>query len=165
MITRRASTVCRAFLLAVTISASNLLGIGLVHADAPALVRIEVQFNFLTQQPNSWTASGAFVDQGALGVDETRETFLGRSVTAAVVPVRVFGPIVAEDGSKIYWRFTKLWFVATPTQWIARGQWHIVSGTGKYSGIKGQGDLEGTIDIVTGEIVDIFTGLVHLPNP
>jgi len=136
-----------------------------VHADAPAQLRIEVHFNFLTQQPNSWTASGAFADHGVIGLDENLETFLGRSLTAPVIPVRVLGPIVADDGSKIYWQFTKVWFVATPTQWIAHGRWHIVSGTGKYAGIKGEGDLEGTLDIESGELVDVFTGLVHVPNP
>jgi hypothetical protein len=164
MIFNRASLVSRRWIVVTALATLLTFGIQDVSADAPAVLRIEVHFNFLTQQPNSWTASGAFVDHGMIGLDENNETFLGQARSPVLIPVQVRGPIVADDGSKIYWQFNKQNFVATPTQWIARGRWHILFGTGRYAGIKGEGDLEGTLNLETGEIVDIFTGLVYLPS-
>jgi hypothetical protein len=42
---------------------------------------------------------------------------------------------------------------------------HIVDATGRYAGLKGQGELEGTLNFETGGITDVFEGWVHLPKP
>lgn len=129
-------------------------------ADAPAFVRIEAQFNFLTGEPNSWTSTGAFVDSGFIGVGETVETFSPGTFKRA----KVVGPIVSHsDGSAIVWKFTKVWSFTSETTLVQHGQWHIVEGTGRYAGIKGQGEVEGDLDINTGVINDVFTGWVQLP--
>jgi hypothetical protein len=134
-------------------------------ADAPAALHVVVHFNFITQQTNDWTSSGAFVDHGVIGLDENLEVFRGRSYTSHVVNAQVHGPIVADDGSKIYWQFNKQIAIATPTEWITQGEWHITGGTGRYAGLKGQGLLEGTMNIETGDITDVFTGSVQMPSP
>ena len=129
-------------------------------ADAPAFLRIEVRFNFLTGEPNTWTSSGAFVDTGFIGVAETVETFSPGTFKRA----KVVGPIVSNiDGSTITWKFNKVWSFTSETTLVQHGQWHILGGTGRYAGIEGRGDLEGDLDIVTGAVNDTFTGWVTLP--
>ena len=129
-------------------------------ADAPAFVRIEAQFNFLTGEPNTWTSSGAFVDSGFIGVGETVETFSPGTFKRA----KVVSPIVSDsDGSTIVWKFIKVWSFTSETTLVQHGQWQIIDGTGRYAGIKGQGEVEGDLDINTGVINDVFTGWVKLP--
>jgi len=128
-------------------------------ADAPANLRIEVHYNFLTGDPNIWNSTGAFVDSGYIGVAETVETFSPGTFKRA----KVTGPIVSEDGSTIKWMFTKVWTFTSESTLVSHGQWHIIEGTGRYAGIKGQGDVEGDLDAETGAVNDVFTGWVTLP--
>ena len=98
----------------------------------------------------------AFVDSGFIGVGETVETFSPGTFKRA----KVISPIVSNsDGSTIIWKFNKVWSFTSETTLIQHGQWHIVEGTGRYAGIRGQGDVEGDMDIVTGAITDVFHGL------
>ena len=113
-------------------------------------------FQLLTGEPNIWTSGGAFVDSGFIGVGETVETFSPGTFKRA----KVISPIVSNsDGSTIIWKFNEVWSFTSETTLIQHGQWHIVEGTGRYAGIRGQGDVEGDMDIVTGAITDVFHGL------
>lgn len=125
---------------------------------APEFVRVEVNYNFLTGE-SAWTSSGAFADVGFIGVAETVETFSPGTFKRA----KVIGPIVASDGSTITWMFIKVWTFTSATTLVSKGQWHILSGTGRYAGIKGQGDLDGDLNLVTGAGKDVFTGWIHWP--
>ena len=148
----------------------GLLAVGLLvgpvlqaNADAPAFLRVEVHFNFLTGV-HSWQSTGAFVDSGVLGDSVPR--WVGNPTPRVQGTVeKVSDGIVATDGSRIYWQFNALHFPTDdPVILVRKAQWHIYDGTDRYAGLKGEGDLDGTVNLVTGELVDIFTGWVQLPS-
>jgi hypothetical protein len=121
-------------------------------------IRIEVSFNFLTGE-SFWTSSGAFVDFGFIDLGGTQPRFSPGTFKLE----KVVSPIVASDGSTITWTFAKTHTFTSETTLTTKAQWHIVSGTGRFAGIEGHGDLVGTLDIVTGAINDVFTGWVRWP--
>ena len=121
-------------------------------------LRIEVNFNFLTRDSH-WTSTGAFVDAGVINLAGT----LPRFSPGTFKLEQVVSPIVASDGSTITWTFARTFTFTSETTLISKAQWHIVSGTGRFAGIEGHGDLVGTLDLVTGELNDVFTGWVRWP--
>jgi hypothetical protein len=128
-------------------------------------IRIEVHFNFLTGQ-STWTSTGAFVDFGSIDLAGTSAVFRGEMPTwsSGFFKVeQVISPIVASDGSTLTWTFAKTWTFTSEATLVSKAQWHFVGGTGPYAGITGHGDLVGDLDLVTGELNDVFTGWVRWP--
>jgi hypothetical protein len=121
-------------------------------------IRIEVHFNFLTGQ-STWTSTGAFVDFGSIDLAGTVPTWSPGTFKLE----QVISPIVASDGSTLTWTFAKTWTFTSETTLVSKAQWHFVGGTGLYAGITGHGDLVGDVDLVTGELNDVFTGWVRWP--
>ena len=126
-------------------------------AGGPEPFTIESHYNYLDGSTNEWVSSGAFVDSGVIGASATVH-----SDTPGVS--KVLGPMISDDGSTITWSFHKK-YTSTLDPYVAAasGEFHIISGTGKYEGIKGHGQVNGLVNVVTGEIVDVFTGRVNLP--
>ena len=121
-------------------------------------IRIEVHFNFLTGQ-STWTSTGAFVDFGSIDLAGTVPTWSPGTFKLE----QVISPIVASDGSTLTWTFAKTWTFTSEATLVSKAQWHFVGGTGLYASITGHGDLVGDLDLVTGELNDVFTGWVRWP--
>jgi hypothetical protein len=113
-----------------------------------------VRYNFITGAVNSWIATGAFEASGTIGTGQE----LHHDTPGVAI---IVGPLIAEDGM-FTWKFHKRYF-ATEEPFVAasRGELHIIEGAGRFEGLKGHGQVEGTVNVVTGEIVDVFTGWVH----
>lgn len=129
------------------------------NGSAPDNFRFEIEENFITLTPGHWESSGAFTDEGVIQ-DVSKHDLHGASVSTVMT-------LAGNDGT-FTWKFTR---VNTPTPgpsptqnpaYLTGGAWQMVSGTGAYSGITGQGTFDGTINFVTGEIHDTFTGHVSL---
>ena len=143
-------------------SATRIASAATVAAPAIASewepIRIEVHFNFLTGQ-STWTSSGAFVDFGSIDLTGTVPFFSPGTFKLE----QVVSPIIASDGSTLIWTFARTFTYTSETTLVSKAQWHFVGGTGRYAGIRGYGDLVGDLDLVTGELNDVFTGWVRWP--
>jgi len=124
----------------------------------PADFRLEITANFIAQH-GTWVSSGAFSDEGTLegvqregsgATESLHETLQGAQgsftleITKALTPIPGQTPLGGYTGANDH------------------GHWRILDGTGAYSGISGQGQLDGTVDFVTGDINDTLTGTVRL---
>jgi len=121
-------------------------------------IRIEVHLNFLARQ-GTWASSGAFVDSGWVDFDGS----VPRFSRGAFKLEQVVSPIVASDGSSLLWTFAKTFTATSETTWESKAEWHFISGTGRYEGITGHGELVGTLELPSYDLVDVFTGWVRLP--
>ncbi len=137
---------------------------GAAYSDAPAFLKIEVNVPDYrdVSTGSSWSATGAFTDSGTL--DREGEKLSAPSGLPAQGVLRVLGSLVASDGSVLTWSFWRRYFPTDdPTVFASTGRWHFVSGTGRYVGIRGHGEVTGTVNGITGEINDTFVGWVDFP--
>jgi hypothetical protein len=115
-------------------------------------VRLVFDINFRTRTGN-WVSSGAFSDEGIIA-NVAKHDPNGQGTLAVV-------ETLSGNRGSFTWKFTRN-FQFVPGESRTAGAWQMISGTGAYSGITGQGKFEGTINSATGEIHDIFTGHVNL---
>lgn len=124
---------------------------------APDNFRLEMRENFIAMTPGQWEASGAFTDEGVID-DVPKHDIHGASVSVIIT--------LAGANGNITFKWTRINRFAPGEQGdpaaLTGGAWQMVSGTGAYTGIAGQGIFEGTINFETGDIHDIFTGHVSL---
>jgi hypothetical protein len=130
------------------------------NTNAPDNFQLEQEGNFITMGPGHWEASGAFSDEGTIQ-DVSKHDIHGSSVS-------VIETMAGANGTITY-KWTRVnrfapGAMGNPAA-LTMGAWQMVSGTGAYTGITGQGTFSGTINFETGEIHDFFTGKVTLaPN-
>lgn len=125
--------------------------------SAPDNFRLEMNENFITLSPGHWESSGAFVDEGVIQ-DVPKHDIKGASVQVIIT--------LAGAKGTLTFKWTRVNRFApgemgNPAA-LTGGAWQLVSGTGAYSGISGQGVFDGTINFETGDIHDTFTGHVNL---
>jgi hypothetical protein len=122
----------------------------------PANVHINVDFNVFTEAVNHWQATGAFEDQGTIKHDHSEE-FKGAAAAVTDSPVGTKGTFT--------WTFQRSFTADPKAPGLLRssGGWRMLSGTGDYAGISGQGTVTGTFNSITGQLHDEFVGKVTLP--
>ena len=137
----------------------GLLAIGAIatgssaqNSAAPDNIRLVLDINFV-DRTGKWASSGAFTDEGIIA-EVAKHDPNGRGTLS------VLETLSGNNGS-FTWRFTRN-FSFTPGRIRTAGAWQMISGTGAYSGITGQGKFEGTLNPQTGQIQDTFTGHVKL---
>jgi hypothetical protein len=126
------------------------------NSAAPDNIKIDFTENYKVGTSH-WESSGAFTDAGAF-LDIAKHDLQGASVNA-------IGTLAGSNGT-----FTMKWRrvnTITPgeqgnPEGLTKGAWQMVSGTGAYAEITGQGTFAGTINHATGEIVETFIGNVRL---
>ena len=125
------------------------------RANGRATIHIESNFNIFTGSPNHWESTGAFADEGFIDTANVQHGGTGAAD-------HVNGPMVGQEGT-INIKFVKAFRQKLNAGVVTnQGQWQIVSGTGVYEGMTGEGTLRGTIDLVSGALHDEFDGDVVL---
>ena len=124
---------------------------------APDNFRLELSENFITMSPGHWEASGAFTDVGVIQ-DVPKHDIHGASVSVIITLAGAHGDIT--------FNWTRINRFQPGEQGnpaaLTSGAWKMLSGTGAYVGITGNGTFDGTINFETGDIHDIFKGHVRL---
>jgi hypothetical protein len=134
-------------------------GFGRTFLRPPGEVTILTQVD-LTDFSSVWSADGALNDSG--------QTFLiSRRFGAANSPVVGISHVevlfVSDDGMGSFIMEFKEQSTLTdnPNLIDVDGEWHIAGGFGKYEGLKGEGRLQGLVDLATLTVSDAFTGRIH----
>jgi hypothetical protein len=128
-----------------------------VQGAEPADVQIKVDFNVYTQAGNHWQGTGAIQDEGTIKHQHS-EVFNGSSAAVTDSPEGTKGTFT--------WTFHRT-FVAdrsTPGLLKSSGGWRMLSGTGAYLAIAGEGTMTGSLNTITGQLHDEFVGKVALPH-
>lgn len=135
------------------------------NSAAPNDFQLNLTGNFLTLDPGNWVSSGAFTDQGVIESVSKHEPNGN--------PAHVFNNLsvietLSSNKGSFTWKFTRR-FMPVPGDTPAErttvrtsGAWQLTSGTGVYSGITGEGTFTGTVNFLTGDLQDTFTGHVRL---
>ena len=143
------------FVSFAALSVTNATGTG-----RPADIQVQVDYNFIADAPNHWESSGAFADQGTIHHDHSETFSPGNGEVATVTD--------SPEGANgtFTWTFKKAFkpIPGSDGQYRTSGGWRMLGGTGQYEGISGQGNLTGTVNLVTGELHDTFTGKVSFPK-
>jgi len=139
------------FLLAINISP--------VAAAPPEPIHIEVLEWPGSSSPEPFTASGPAVNNGfvcAAGTVEDLEITWNDPAGPFQI-LWVLKRFTCGDGTFDIKMVVKLNLVTHDTT----ARWQIVSGTGQYAGLKGQGSLVGTSNFPITSILDVYDGKVH----
>jgi len=91
----------------------------------------------------------SFDERGNEGVFEATNTFTGADGSFTIAIRGTTGPLVIDG--------------AENPRHIARGRWHVISGTGDYVGLKGHGALTAMSDYVAGTLTAVDDGVAKLP--
>jgi len=132
------------------------------NSNAPGYFTLEVYENFITMSTADWISSGAFADEGVIAEVFKHEPN-GNPLHAPNLSVIY---TLSGSGGTFTWKFTRHFSpipgnIEGPT-FRTGGAWQMIGGTGAYSGITGEGVFEGTVNLETGEVHDIFTGHASL---
>jgi hypothetical protein len=118
---------------------------------APVAITIEQQLTGPTSAAGTFTAVGAFSDSG-----EYVEDFSLRPSGT----IQGTKTLTSQRGTMTLRSVAKLVFTG-PTTAVAEGRWVIVSGTGDFSRLHGQGSVTVSVDFATGTAVAIHEGEAH----
>jgi hypothetical protein len=140
-----------AFLAAVT---------GPAAATQPQDVSIEAHTVRDCPGPGScvFVATGAITDSGTVTTDFVRATALPSPTVGTAQYVRTFH---GQLGSLTILLNSRITATNDPTLWDELGHWLIVSGSGAYSGLLGQGEESGIRDFANQSLDAVYTGQVH----
>ena len=130
------------------------------NSTAPANLTVEMSINFIAQS-GEWESWGAFEDEGIIEEVLNHEP-PGNGAQRG--NISVVETLRGENGT-FTWQFTRHFSTLPGSSgpiFRTGGGWRMISGTGAYQGITGQGTFEGTINVSTGEIHDTYTGHVQL---
>lgn len=133
---------------------------GPVAATQPQDVLIEAHTERGCPTPASciFTATGAITDSGTVTLDFVRATALPSPTVGTAQYVRTFH---GQAGSLTILLNSMITFTDDPTLADEQGHWLIVSGTGAYAGLLGQGTESGVRDFVNQSLDAAYTGQVH----
>lgn len=141
--------------------AVSLIALGALTPPAlaanPADFEVNVDFNIYTEAVNHWRATGAIEDEGTIKHSHS-EVFKGATAAVTDTPQGAKGTFT--------WTFHSSFTEDPKFPGLLRrsGGWRMLSGTGEYEGISGQGNLTGTVNLITGQLHDRFVGKVTLPE-
>ena len=132
------------------------------NSAAPEQFSLELDANFIAQS-GDWESSGAFVDQGII-LEVIKHEPNGYPHSHG--PLSVIETLSGNRGT-FTWKFTRVFRPVTPAPpagpvFLTQGDWQMISGTGAYTGITGQGTFSGTLNVVTGDFHDSYKGHVTL---
>ena len=136
-----------------------LLVAGIVASPAfaanPQKVEINVDYNVETEAVNHWVATGAFSDEGTINNNHS-SVFKGSSAHVVDTPQGAKGSFT--------WSLDRSFTTDPKFPGVLKssGEWKMLSGTGDYVEISGQGTLKGTLNTITGQLHDTFIGNVTL---
>ena len=108
--------------------------------------------------PNTFVATGAINDLGAVVLDSVRATALPSPVVGTAHYIRTY---YGAEGTLTLQMQTLLQATEVPWLWAETGHWVIVEGTGAYAGLQGAGEESGIRDFSTQTLVAVFEGKVH----
>jgi hypothetical protein len=133
------------------------------NSAAPEEFTLELDANFIAQSPGHWESSGAFTDEGKILAVTKHEP---NGYPHSRGPLSVIETLSGSSGT-FTWKFTRNFTPVTPGPpagpvFLTNGNWQMISGTGAYIGITGQGTFTGTLNVETGDFHDSYKGHVKL---
>jgi hypothetical protein len=153
-LTEKGAHVKRIVTLGVILVISFVVSLPIAEATPPTPVTITINQNLTgpTTATGTFTASGAISDSG----DYAEEFRLANS--GAIQGIKT---LTSESGTITLRAGGKLEFTSPTTAIIIEARWVILSGTGAYSGLHGQGSATVSVDFTTGTAVAIHEGVAH----
>lgn len=106
----------------------------------------------------TFVASGAIVDSGSISTELIRATALPAPVVGTAHYVRTF---VGHSGSLTIRLQTIIGPTDVPWLWHEEGQWVVISGSGAYAGLMGDGRESGTRDFANQSLDVVYEGQLH----
>jgi len=133
---------------------------GPAAATQPQDVSIEAHTERDCPGPDScvFTATGAITDFGTVALDFVRATALPSPIVGTAQYVRTFH---GQFGSLTILLNSRITGTSDPALFDEQGHWLIVSGTGAYSALLGQGRESGIRDFANQSLDAVYTGQVH----
>ena len=133
---------------------------GPVDAAKPQEVTIEAYTERGCPTPAScvFVATGAITDGGTVTTDSVQATALGSPIVGTAQYVRTFHGVA---GSLTIRLNSMIAGTDDPTLFDEQGHWVIVSGTGAYSKLLGEGQESGIRDFTNQSLDAVYTGQVH----
>ena len=122
-------------------------------ASPPQDVTFEFYGNLFTQQ-SSFSASGAVTDSGTY--EETRLIFADGTAHGTVTTTSEAGTITFKWQARIT--------SETATYRTLNGRWNIVSGSGAYANLHGEGTIDLFVPFATAELFVTLEGVAHYDN-
>ena len=105
-----------------------------------------------------FVASGAINDAGSTLTDSLKATALPSPVVGTAQYVKTFH---GQAGSLTIQLESMIRPTDVPWLWHEEGHWVVVSGTGAYAGLTGQGSEVGTRNYATNSLDVVYTGQLH----
>ena len=118
-------------------------------------VRIE---HHATPALGEFTATGAIEDEGLATRDEALFAAIGSPTVGAGQFVYTFHGQLGSLTVRLQWLLTA---TEVPSIGHVDGRWVVISGTGAYAGLRGQGDYVATLDFLAMTRDAVFTGRLH----
>jgi hypothetical protein len=146
--------------LALAAAALTFTVAGPVAATQPQDVSIDAHTERGCPAPLSclFTATGAITDAGTVTTDFLRATALPSPTVGTAQYVKTFH---GQAGSLTIRLNSIITGTDDPTLWDEQGRWVIVSGTGAYSGLLGEGEESGVRDFANQSLDVVYTGQIH----
>ena len=105
-----------------------------------------------------FVATGAIVDGGTVTLDSVNATALPSPTVGTAHYVKTFHGVAGTLTIKLESMITG---TSDPLLWNEKGNWIIVSGTGAYAQLLGEGKETGTRDFGNQSLDAVYTGQVH----
>jgi len=105
-----------------------------------------------------FTATGAITDFGTVTTDFVRATALPSPTVGTAQYVKTFH---GQAGSLTILLNSRITSTNDPTLWNEQGHWLILSGTGAYARLLGQGEESGIRDFAKQSLDAVYTGQIH----
>lgn len=133
---------------------------GPVAAARPQEVMIEAYTERGCPTPAScvFVATGAITDGGTVSTDFVRASALGSPIVGTAQYVRTLHGVAGSLTIRLNSMITG---TDDPTLFDEQGHWVIVSGTGAYSKLLGEGQESGVRDFANQSLDAVYTGQVH----
>ena len=133
---------------------------GPVAATQPEDVSIDAHTERDCPGPTScvFTATGAITDYGTVTTDFIRATALSSPTVGTAQYVKTFH---GQAGSLTILLNSRITGTNDPTLWDEQGHWLILSGTGAYARLLGQGEESGIRDFAKQSLDAVYTGQIH----
>jgi hypothetical protein len=120
-------------------------------------IGMNLQFTGPTSSAGTFVASGAVADSGTAAVDHLALVPIGHTDSARLSGNETF---TSQNGT-IVTRFDGIAFPLSKPHQVGKGRFQIVSGTGAYAGLGGQGTFLIVVDPISNELVGTEEGDVH----
>ena len=142
-----------------------LAGVLLANPGAAAAVQpeaVSIEAHSVRGCPTStsclFVASGAINDSGVISTDSFKATALSSPVVGTAQYVRTF---IGQSGSLTIQLESMIRPTDVPSLWHEEGHWVVLSGTGAFAGLAGQGSEAGTRDFAAQSLDVVYTGQLH----